>query len=78
MNWIFVFGAWAIILLILANTWMIVGDFVKTTNRLHKIPCSNCKFFNNSSYLKCPVHPTTALTEAAIGCPDYLGGMALK
>ncbi len=36
-----------------------------------QIPCRNCRFLSKSSYLKCAVHPTTALTEEAIDCPDY-------
>lgn len=42
-------------------------SFVKPS----KIPCRNCRFLSNSSYLKCAVHPTTALTEEAIDCSDY-------
>lgn len=36
-----------------------------------QIPCRNCRFLSKSSYLKCAVHPTTALTEEAIACHDY-------
>jgi hypothetical protein len=39
--------------------------------RASRIPCRNCRFLSNSSYLKCAVHPTSALTEEAIACPDY-------
>ncbi|WP_432808399.1 hypothetical protein [Pantanalinema sp. GBBB05] len=39
--------------------------------RPSKIPCQNCRFFSNSSYLKCAVHPTTAMTQGAIDCSDY-------
>jgi hypothetical protein len=39
--------------------------------RASRIPCRNCRFLSSSSYLKCAVHPTTALTEEAIACPDY-------
>jgi RNA polymerase subunit RPABC4/transcription elongation factor Spt4 len=38
---------------------------------MRQIPCSNCQFFVDSRYLKCPVHPKIALSEAAIGCDDY-------
>lgn len=39
--------------------------------RPSKIPCQNCRFFSNSSYLKCAVHPTAAMTQSAIDCLDY-------
>jgi hypothetical protein len=35
------------------------------------IPCRNCRFFNRNSYLKCAVHPTKVMQQAAIGCSDY-------
>ncbi len=35
-----------------------------------KLPCCNCQFFNKNPYLKCAVHPTIVMTEAAIDCPD--------
>jgi hypothetical protein len=38
---------------------------------LHQIPCSQCVFFTGDYKLKCAVHPCTALTKDAIGCPDY-------
>ncbi|MGI0484450.1 hypothetical protein ACN4EK_03375 [Pantanalinema rosaneae CENA516] len=39
--------------------------------RSSKIPCQNCRFFSNSSYLKCAVHPMSAMTQNAIDCSDY-------
>jgi len=42
-----------------------------TIRRLHQIPCSRCRFFANSPYLKCPVHPTIALSSQAIDCRDF-------
>lgn len=39
--------------------------------RSSKIPCQNCRFFSNSSYLKCAVHPMTAMTQGATDCSDY-------
>ncbi|MFZ9736917.1 MAG: hypothetical protein ACO3EZ_02795 [Prochlorotrichaceae cyanobacterium] len=44
---------------------------IATLQRLHQIPCSRCRFFSRSPYLKCPVQPTIALSEQAIGCRDY-------
>jgi hypothetical protein len=44
---------------------------IATLQRLHQIPCSRCRFFSSSPYLKCPVQPTIALSEQAIDCRDY-------
>ncbi|NJR38022.1 MAG: hypothetical protein HC781_03175 [Leptolyngbyaceae cyanobacterium CSU_1_4] len=66
--------AWGIILM---GGWSILAalrDGVKQVRQLHQIPCANCQFFTNSSYLKCPVHPSMALSEEAIGCRDYEAG----
>jgi hypothetical protein len=63
--------AWILVLLVVWSMGAAIREAVTTTKRLHKIPCSNCQFFTNSHYLKCPVHPSEALTENAINCPDY-------
>lgn len=47
------------------------GDKVVTINRLKQVPCKNCRFFNNSHYLKCAVHPSSVLTRQALNCSDY-------
>ncbi|MEW6497244.1 MAG: hypothetical protein AB1589_32790, partial [Cyanobacteriota bacterium] len=44
---------------------------LNTLNHAHQIPCSNCRFFNQSLYLKCAVHPSTVLSSEAMNCPDY-------
>lgn len=36
-----------------------------------KTPCYRCRYFSNNSYLKCALHPVTALTEQAVDCRDY-------
>lgn len=36
-----------------------------------KIPCNNCRFFNDNYYIKCAVRPCSALTKDAINCSDY-------
>ena len=38
---------------------------------LPKTPCCRCRYFSNNSYLKCALHPETALTEQAVDCRDY-------
>ncbi|WAL59144.1 hypothetical protein [Thermocoleostomius sinensis] len=45
-----------------------VIDTLKYTD---KVPCRNCRFFSNNSYLKCAVHPSDVLKETAIDCSDY-------
>ncbi len=53
------------------STWkMLQRDWIHL-QRLHQIPCSRCDFFTGEYNLKCTVHPTKALNEAAIGCEDY-------
>ena len=33
--------------------------------------CHRCRYFSDNRYLKCALHPETALTEQAIDCRDY-------
>jgi hypothetical protein len=40
-------------------------------NPADNFPCVTCQFFSNNAYLRCAVHPSVALTEKAINCPDY-------
>ncbi|MEA5600276.1 hypothetical protein [Nostoc sp. UHCC 0252] len=40
-------------------------------NRLHKLPCKNCRFYSNNHYLKCAVNPSIVLTEEAMNCSEY-------
>ncbi|NEP20016.1 MAG: hypothetical protein F6J97_24530 [Leptolyngbya sp. SIO4C1] len=44
---------------------------VNYLKHLHEIPCSQCIYFTGNYQLKCTVNPIGALTEEAIGCPDY-------
>ena len=36
-----------------------------------KTPCYRCRYFSDNHYLKCALHPETALTEQAVDCRDY-------
>jgi hypothetical protein len=63
--------AWGIILILGWSILAALRDGVEQVKHLHQIPCANCQFFTNSYYLKCPVHPSMALSEEAIGCRDY-------
>jgi hypothetical protein len=66
--------AWGIILIVGWSILAALRDGVNQVKHLHQIPCANCQFFTNSYYLKCPVHPSMALSEEAIGCRDYKAG----
>ena len=37
----------------------------------HKIPCGQCRYFENDPYLKCAVHPLKASNLEAIDCSDF-------
>jgi hypothetical protein len=37
----------------------------------HQSPCHKCRFFNQSFYLGCAVHPSKVLRSEAYNCPDY-------
>jgi hypothetical protein len=63
--------AWGLIVIICWSIVAALRDGMQRVKQLHEIPCANCRFFTNSYYLKCPVHPSIALSEEAIGCRDY-------
>lgn len=63
--------AWLFVVMMAWSIWAAGRDAVGRAQQMHKIPCANCQFFTNTHYLKCPVHPKIALSEAAIDCPDY-------
>lgn len=46
-------------------------DRTGTVKHLDRFPCRNCRYFTDNPYLKCAVHPDTALTKLVIDCPDY-------
>ncbi|MCU0525653.1 MAG: hypothetical protein MUF72_12605 [Elainella sp. Prado103] len=63
--------AWLVVIMMVWNLWAAGRDAVNNAQQMHKIPCANCQFFTDTHYLKCPVHPTIALSKDAIDCPDY-------
>lgn len=66
------FGAiWLIIFLIFPRLRKLAKDRTGTIKLSDPVPCRNCRYFADSPYLKCAVHPHTALTQGAIDCPDY-------
>ena len=64
-------GAWILFLMLIGTVFTAIADVLKRAKQMHKIPCSNCKYFTNNYRLKCTVKPDLASTEAAITCPDY-------
>ena len=63
--------AWSVVVL---GMWQVIAttrDSVQRARTMHQIPCANCSFFTNQAVLKCPLHPTQALSEEAIGCADF-------
>lgn len=66
-----IFG-WAILFLILSIILTVARTEIFVLKRSHQVPCRNCRFFSSNPYVKCAVHPCTALTKQAIYCSDYL------
>lgn len=62
---------WLILMVFVLAIALAMEAGVKQVRRLHQIPCHRCQFYTGSPYLKCPVHPLEALSEAAIDCGDY-------
>lgn len=65
------FCAWSLVTLLAWNIFSAVKDGVATSQRMHKIPCTNCQYFTGDYRLKCTVRPSIANTEEAINCLDY-------
>ena len=76
-------GYWLVPISILVITWVaafisksMFFNIVRTDKKNSikpspKIPCLNCRFFNNDVYLRCAVHPSKALRAEASNCLDY-------
>ena len=57
-------------------SWSLVSCIIVAiaqAKRMHKIPCTKCRFFTGDYRLKCTVNPSLANTEQAIDCGDYRG-----
>jgi hypothetical protein len=62
------------LVLILGFVWAVLlalRDAVAQLKRLHKMPCDRCIYYTGCQFLKCTVHPSTALTEDAVDCLDF-------
>jgi hypothetical protein len=62
-------------LILVAQAWIrpicLVYEGVRNAQRMHKIPCSSCSYFENNYHLRCAVNPSAVLSESAINCLDY-------
>lgn len=65
--------AWAALGMAVWSIMAAARQGVAIARQMHQIPCAECRYFTNSAFLKCPIHPTAALSEQAIDCPDYSG-----
>lgn len=59
------------IVLFISNVWKLPQKRKVTIYRFKSVNCMNCRYFNDSHYLKCAVHPSTVLTKKALNCSDY-------
>ncbi|MBW4483146.1 MAG: hypothetical protein KME14_11440 [Tildeniella torsiva UHER 1998/13D] len=71
-------GIWAMVLVFVLAVLLAVNDGVQRLRRLHQVPCFRCQYYTNSPYLKCPVHPLNAGSEAALCCADYEPAVATR
>lgn len=62
---------WAALLHLVLAGLLALDDGFKRLKRLHQIPCYRCRYYSRSPYLKCPLHPREACSEAVLQCPDY-------
>ncbi|WOD40744.1 hypothetical protein [Nodosilinea sp. E11] len=64
-------GIWVMVLLFVLALLLAIQDGLQRLRRLHQVPCFRCRYYTGSPYLKCPVRPRDAASEAALCCPDY-------
>ncbi len=68
---IFVVLLWTSIALMVSADMRKLSRNHTVNSRLAQLPCRTCQFFHDNHHLNCAVHPTTVLTEQALGCSDY-------
>ena len=62
---------WSVLMSFILSLMIALEDAIKRLRRMHQIPCSRCRYYTGSHYLKCPVHPISAFSEEAIDCRDF-------
>jgi hypothetical protein len=62
---------WSVLMTFILSLMVALEDAIKQLRRMHQIPCSRCQFYTGSPYLKCPIHPISALSEEALNCRDF-------
>ncbi|MBE9075829.1 hypothetical protein IQ241_00690 [Romeria aff. gracilis LEGE 07310] len=68
---LFPFVIWGVLVGFVLSLLFAIEEGYQRLRRLHQIPCYRCRYYTRSPHLKCPVHPTEALSEDAIHCRDY-------
>lgn len=63
--------AWLFVILTVWSLFSTVSESLGRARQMHQVPCANCQYFTGDYGLKCTVHPSIALSEEAIHCPDY-------
>ncbi len=64
-------SAWLFIGILVWTIAKTFGETVDRAKQMHRIPCTECRFFTEDYHLKCTVQPHLANTEEAIECRDY-------
>lgn len=62
---------WGVVLHFVLAALLALDDGLRRLKRLHQIPCHRCQYYSDSPYLKCPLHPRDACSEAVLQCPDF-------
>lgn len=63
--------AWGMTIAAILGIFSAIREAIARSQRMHAIPCTNCRFFTNNHRLKCTIQPFTANTEEAIQCRDF-------
>ena len=73
LHLVFCISVWTFLFSLLVWRFTAIAkQAVRHLKRLHQIPCNKCAYFTGDYRLKCTVNPTTAMSETAIGCRDFL------
>jgi hypothetical protein len=62
---------WGVAAWIFLDIPKLLGKGASLQRKRYKFPCQNCQYYTDNPYIKCAVHPTIAMTEAAKDCSDH-------